>query len=43
MEMCGTFIIMGDTSNAIRLCLFQFSLLGKVKQWFYGNCEAIYT
>lgn len=43
MEMCGTFIIMGDTSNAIHLCLFQFSLLGKVKQWFYGNREAIYT
>jgi hypothetical protein len=27
----------------VRLCLFPFSLLGKVKQWFYSNKEAVST
>jgi len=28
---------MGVTKDAILLCLFPFSLLGKAKQWFYAN------
>ena len=31
LELCKT----------VRLCLFPFSLLGKVKQWFYQNTEAV--
>jgi hypothetical protein len=31
------------TQDAIRLCLFPFSLLGKAKQWFYSNKEAVST
>jgi hypothetical protein len=27
----------------VRLRLFPFSLLGKVKQWFYSNKEAVST
>jgi hypothetical protein len=27
----------------VRLCLFPFSLLGKVKQWFHSNKEAVST
>jgi hypothetical protein len=27
----------------VRLCLFPFSLLGKVKQWFYSSKEAVST
>jgi hypothetical protein len=27
LEVCGTFTVKGVTSNAIRLCLFPFSLL----------------
>jgi hypothetical protein len=35
LEVCRTFTIRGVTDDAIRLHLFPFSLLGKVKQWFY--------
>ena len=35
LELCKTVTIWGITTDAIRLCLFPFSLLGKVKQWFY--------
>jgi deoxyadenosine/deoxycytidine kinase len=31
------------TQDAVHLCLFPFSLLGKVKQWFYSNKEAVST
>jgi hypothetical protein len=31
------------TQDAVRLHLFPFSLLGKVKQWFYSNKEALST
>jgi hypothetical protein len=31
------------TQDAVRLCLFPFSLLGKVKQWFYSNKEVVST
>jgi hypothetical protein len=27
----------------VHLCLFPFSLLGKLKQWFYSNKEAVST
>jgi hypothetical protein len=31
------------TQDAVRLCLLPFSLLGKVKQLFYSNKEAVST
>jgi hypothetical protein len=42
-EICSTFTIRGVTQDAVRLRLFPFSLLGKVKQWFYSNKEAVST
>ena len=33
LELCKTITIRGVTADAIRLCLFRFSLLGKAKQW----------
>jgi hypothetical protein len=43
LEICSTFTIRGVTQDAVRLRLFPFSLLGKVKQWFYSNKEAVST
>jgi hypothetical protein len=43
LEICNTFTIQGVTQDAIRLRLFPFSLLGKAKQWFYSNKEAVST
>ena len=43
MELCSTFTIKGVASDAIRLRLFPFSLLGKAKQWFYSNRDAVDT
>ena len=43
LELCDTIIIKDVASEAIRLCLFPFSLSGKVKQWFYKDKEAIDT
>jgi hypothetical protein len=37
LEIFSTFTIKGVTKDAILLRLFPFSLLGKVKQWFYAN------
>jgi hypothetical protein len=37
LETSSTFTIKGVTRDAIILCLFLFSLLGKAKQWFYAN------
>ena len=37
LEIYNTFTIKGVTRDAILLCLFPFSLLGKAKQWFYAN------
>ena len=37
LEICSTFTIKGVNQEAIRLCLFPFSLLGKAKQWFYSS------
>jgi hypothetical protein len=42
-EICSTFTIRGVTQDAVCLRLFPFSLLGKVKQWFYSNKEAVST
>jgi hypothetical protein len=43
LDICSTFTIRGVTQDAVCLCLFPFSLLGKVKQWFYSNKEAVST
>jgi hypothetical protein len=43
LEICSTFTIQGVTHDVKRLCLFPFSLLGKAKQWFYFNKEAVST
>ena len=37
VELCDTVIVEGVTSEVIRLQLFLFSLLGRVKQWFYKD------
>ena len=43
LEICSTFTIKGVSQEVICLCLFPFSLLGKAKQWFYSNRNAIDT
>jgi hypothetical protein len=43
LEICSTFTIRRVTQDVVRLCLFPFSLLGKVKQWFYSNKKAVST
>ena len=43
LEICSTFTIRGVSADAIRLRLFPFSLLGKAKQWFYADREAVDT
>jgi hypothetical protein len=43
LEICSTFTIRVVTKDAVCLHLFLFSLLGKVKQWFYSNKEAVST
>jgi hypothetical protein len=43
MEIYNTFTIGGVTQDVVRLRLFPFSLLEKVKQWFYSNKEAMPT
>ena len=43
LELWKTIIVRGVTADAIRLRLFPFSLLGKAKQWFYQNKEAVST
>ena len=39
LEICNTFTISGVSRDAILLCLFPFSLLGRAKQWFYATKE----
>ena len=39
LEICSTFTLKDVPRNAILLCLFPLSLLGKAKQWFYANKE----
>jgi hypothetical protein len=41
LEICGTFTIRGLTQDIVLLCLFPFSLLGKEKECFYSNKEAV--
>jgi hypothetical protein len=43
LEIYNTFTIRGVTQDAVCLHLFQFSLLGKAKQWFYFNKEEVST
>jgi hypothetical protein len=43
LEICSTFTIRGVTQDVVHLRLFPFSLLGKAKQWFYSNKEAVST
>jgi hypothetical protein len=43
LKICNTFTIRGVIQDAVRLRLFPFSLLGKAKQWFYSNKEAVST
>jgi hypothetical protein len=43
LEICSTFAIKGVSQEAIHLRLFPLSLLGKAKQWFYSNYNAIDT
>jgi hypothetical protein len=43
LEICSTYTMKGVSPDTIRLRLFTFSLLGKVKQWFYTNRVAVNT
>jgi hypothetical protein len=43
LEICSTFTIRGVTQDAVRLCLFPFSLLRKAKQCFYSNKATVST
>jgi hypothetical protein len=43
LELCDTIVIKDVTPEAIRLRLFPFSLVGKAKQWFYKDKEAVDT
>jgi hypothetical protein len=43
LEIRSTFTIRGVTQDVVHLCLFPFSLLEKVKQWFYSNKEVVST
>ena len=39
--MCDTIVIKDVAPASIRLHLFPFSLVGRVKQWFYKEKEAV--
>jgi len=43
LEVCNTFTVENVTADAIRLRVFPFSLLGKVKQWFYADKSEVKT
>jgi hypothetical protein len=43
LEIHNTFTIRGVTQDVVRLRLFPFSFLGKGKQWFYSNKDAVST
>ena len=43
LELCSTFVIKEVSQDAIRLLLFPFSLLARVKQWFYANKTVVDT
>ena len=41
--MRDTIIVKDVTHEIIKLHLFPFSLIGRVKQWFYKDWEAVNT
>jgi hypothetical protein len=43
LELCDIILIKDIATEAIRLHLFPFSLVGKAKQWFYKDKEAMNT
>src|SRR5579859_3530655 len=43
MEICNTFTIKDIPRDAILVRLFPFSLLGRVKQWFYASKDKLTT
>ncbi|XP_052155506.1 uncharacterized protein LOC127773478 [Oryza glaberrima] len=43
LEICSTYTVKGVILDAVRIRLFPFSLVGKVKQWFYVNRATINT
>jgi hypothetical protein len=43
LEICSTFTIKDVPSDEVLLRLFPFSLLGRVKQWFYSNKDKFTT
>ena len=43
LQLCDTIVIKDVAPESIRLCLFPFSLMGKAKQWFYKDKEAVNT
>ena len=43
LELCDTIVMKDVAPEIIRLCLFPFSLLGRVKQWFYKDREVVNT
>jgi len=43
LELCNTIFIKNVAPNIIRLHLFSFSLVGKAKQWFYKDKQAVST
>jgi hypothetical protein len=43
LEIWSTFTIWGVTQDKVHLRLFPFSLLGKVKQWFYSNKQTFHA
>jgi hypothetical protein len=43
LELCDTIVIKDIAPASIRLHLFPFSLMGKVKQWFYKKKEVVST
>jgi len=43
LELCDTIVIKDVAPASIRLHLFPFSLMGKAKQWFYNDKEAVNT
>jgi hypothetical protein len=42
LELCDTIVIKNVAPEATKLRLFPFSLVGKVKQWFYKDKPAIH-
>ena len=43
LELCDAIVIKDITPESIKLCMFPFFLVEKVKQWFYKHKEAVNT